>query len=271
MISKDSIIGIEKDGSPVTLGELQLNLKDMLKDIVSIFDKQNIYYFATEGTLLGAIRHSDIIPWDDDIDLGFRLEDYRKVLNALVTNLDARYEVQCFDTNNNYAVTQPIIKVRLKNTYVEYDAWYDKNNCECSGIFIDLIAFSGCCPTNKDFFNRKISLLRTIVLLFCNFLNINFILLKKLHLNNAYQYAKKYKGSNKVGYALNFIPWKKYIFDKKDFESLMNVKFDNFYIKVPVGYDNILKNMYGNYRTIPSINNIKLLHSKNIRLKDGTK
>jgi len=42
---------------------------DLLTKVDTLFKKHGITYWATCGTLLGAIRHQGMIPWDDDIDL----------------------------------------------------------------------------------------------------------------------------------------------------------------------------------------------------------
>ena len=57
------------------LWHVQLELLDLLK---AICRKHNIKYFASAGTLLGAVRHKGYIPWDDDIDIVMFADDYEK-------------------------------------------------------------------------------------------------------------------------------------------------------------------------------------------------
>lgn len=64
------------------LKQLQDMLKSILFEIDKICRKHNIKYFAVAGTLLGAVRHNDIIPWDDDIDIGMLREDYEKFVKV---------------------------------------------------------------------------------------------------------------------------------------------------------------------------------------------
>ena len=44
--------------------EIQLALLDYIDETCK---KHNIPYFLSYGTMLGAIRHKGMIPWDDDI------------------------------------------------------------------------------------------------------------------------------------------------------------------------------------------------------------
>lgn len=53
----------------------------MLK-VDSILKEAKITYWASWGTLLGAIRHKGLIPWDDDLDIAI-LEDHVEALNKL--------------------------------------------------------------------------------------------------------------------------------------------------------------------------------------------
>jgi lipopolysaccharide cholinephosphotransferase len=52
-------------------------------ELLSAFDalckNNDIKYFILGGTLLGAVRHKDFIPWDDDVDVVLFREDYEKL------------------------------------------------------------------------------------------------------------------------------------------------------------------------------------------------
>ena len=51
------------------------NLYKLLHKVVKILEKNNIPYWASGGTFLGAIRCKGIIKWDDDLDLCVLLKD----------------------------------------------------------------------------------------------------------------------------------------------------------------------------------------------------
>tara|TARA_B110000208_G_C11761108_1_gene426939 strand:- start:1005 stop:1766 length:762 start_codon:yes stop_codon:yes gene_type:complete len=61
-------------------------LYQMLYDIDNVFIKNKIDYWIDGGTLLGAVRHEGIIPWDDDIDIDILEKDvskFKKIINKI--------------------------------------------------------------------------------------------------------------------------------------------------------------------------------------------
>ena len=46
-----------------------------------LLEKHNIKYVALAGTILGLHRHGGIIPWDNDIDIGFTLNEWKKLFS----------------------------------------------------------------------------------------------------------------------------------------------------------------------------------------------
>lgn len=49
---------------------------EVLLVIEEICKRHNLKYYAYFGTLLGAVRHKGFIPWDDDMDIAMKREDY---------------------------------------------------------------------------------------------------------------------------------------------------------------------------------------------------
>ena len=56
-------------------------LYQIMYDTHQIFKKNGVKYWADGGTLLGAVRHKGVIPWDDDLDIGILSKDISKFLN----------------------------------------------------------------------------------------------------------------------------------------------------------------------------------------------
>lgn len=66
----------------MTIKEYQEIEKSMLHKIKEVFEKYEIEYYLTFGTLLGAVRHKDVIPWDDDMDIWVTREGFDKLKNV---------------------------------------------------------------------------------------------------------------------------------------------------------------------------------------------
>lgn len=66
---------------------------DMLCELDRICKKHGIQYFIHSGTLLGAIRHRDFIPWDDDVDVTITRADYTRLLEVFEKEADPRFKL----------------------------------------------------------------------------------------------------------------------------------------------------------------------------------
>ncbi len=67
---------------------------EVLNEIAVICARHGLEWFAAYGTLLGVVRHQGFIPWDDDIDIWMKREDYRKILELLPKELPEGYVVR---------------------------------------------------------------------------------------------------------------------------------------------------------------------------------
>ncbi len=69
----------------------------MLCEVDKICRKHGIQYFLHGGTFLGAVRHKDFIPWDDDVDILFLREDYERFLEIFESEADERFRLLRFE------------------------------------------------------------------------------------------------------------------------------------------------------------------------------
>lgn len=117
------------------LRKLQLNLLEMLIEIDRICRKYGIEYSLDGGTLLGAVRHKGFIPWDDDIDVIMRRDEYVKFYRACKREMDKkRFFLQEYRTDSNYR--WGYAKLRRKGTeYIRLGQEHLKNR---TGVFVDI-------------------------------------------------------------------------------------------------------------------------------------
>lgn len=100
-------------------------LKKLLKKFIKVADKHNIKYWATDGTLLGVIRHENIIPWDDDIDLGVTTETLEK-LKTLEKEFNKEGLIINYRKDKSYTLTgtnmsDTMTQIRFKENNIHMD------------------------------------------------------------------------------------------------------------------------------------------------------
>lgn len=145
---------------------------EMLEFLHHVCEKHNLIYWLDYGTLLGATRHGDFIPWDDDLDIGMPLDDYNELLKILKNEYPNRYFYQTSEVENSYPYDT--LKIRsCKGIIVEKHEVGKKIEYN-QGIFIDVFPFIYVKNCMWNIFLHKS--LRVFVKLFSyKYLNIRWI------------------------------------------------------------------------------------------------
>lgn len=227
---------------------------EVMDYFVEICKKYDLTYYLFWGTLLGAVRHSGFIPWDDDIDVVMPPDDYMKFLKVMEKETSDKFYLQNVYTEKH--VTYFFSKIRkYHTTMVETNLNYLPFK---KGINIDIFPLIPY-PNSKlgrflfMYRFRLVSLLvnRDVKLSGIKGKIINlFLHLIPLGLCNKIVIHKMEKLINYKG---DFNEYRVYYykgFDKNWFNKT-DLPFEDKKYSAPARYDEILTKLYGDYMTPP--------------------
>ena len=83
------------------LETLHKTLHEILAEVIRICDKHDIPYFMIGGSAIGAFFYNDIIPFDDDIDIGMTRSNYERFLDIAPGELPEGYFLQWVKTGRH--------------------------------------------------------------------------------------------------------------------------------------------------------------------------
>jgi len=257
---------------PKADGDLRILQKGsayILKRLTKICEENNIDFFLIYGTLLGAERHSDFIPWDDDTDIGMLREDYWKLWDILKEDEELSIHYYYMYNTNKIPVSSDLItKVKLKNSDLFYvDVFpYDCVDAENTGEFFELhkkinkeihIEFKKYFE-NKNYQQRYYFKPQSEP----SFDDDITAFIKKCLAANQYKSEGEYivMGiEQSLGFVMNFG-----LCQYSDFFPLHKaaVKFSETKYNAPRNYKKLLKTTYGDYLSLPP--NVNPLHSQEL-------
>ena len=100
-------------------------VKNILREFHKICVNNDFTYYYAFGSLLGAIRDGDLIPWDADIDVLISINDARKIIKTLVEELpNDLYVVSNFIDKNYYLCETRICSKKYDSDIVHLDIFY---------------------------------------------------------------------------------------------------------------------------------------------------
>lgn len=246
---------------------------EILKEFIEFCDSNQIKYFLVEGSLLGAIRHKGMIPWDDDIDVAMYRDDFERFLKIAPEGIHVPYVISNFKIQNTYVdyITQ------INDSRYSVRTSYRKKD-DVVNVWIDVFVLDGMPRKRVQHFLHKYNLLFHKMLVMWSDLEHYLVtgrknrpmyekmliwLCKKFHferfidtkeaLEKMDQCMKKFKPV-KDGNVINFMSeykWKTE-FPESYYGDGIIVPFGDLMVRIPVQSKKILESIYGNYMELPS-------------------
>lgn len=265
--------------------------KEIIVYYIQICEKLGLKYTILGGTLLGAVRHKNFIPWDDDVDFGMPRPDYEKLINYLIKHDNKSFPFKNFRNSDIKTYFSRIENKKAKIIDRSAEKKDERN------AWIDIFPLDGM-PSNKLLLKaHQVNLLRLRLLLqysqFSDIVNVSlterpivekiFIklgeLLKPERFLNTHKIMikldkslKKYTYENSL-FAVNFMGAYKFreMFDRNVYEDLVLYSFDDIQLFGPREYDLVLSQLYGKKYMLPPSKMVMNKHFTEIVINDGEK
>lgn len=237
---------------------------------ISTCEKYGLRYFCAGGTVLGAVRHQNIIPWDDDIDVFMPREDYMKIIELDPKISTTGFSVISAHNCDNFAT---FAKFYNKNTTL----WELKEIPFVYGVYIDIFPLDESSDT-LDVFLSKYKRLRNAQRYY-QLSQMQFAITDIIRYWRTGDKKYFYKGMLSVFFPkfmsgfyrrhllrceLAFTGqkgermvcafgeyFKKEYQEKSWYEDFELLPFGHLRVKVPKEYDAFLKHIYGDYMKLP--------------------
>ncbi len=249
-------------------------------DLIQVFDNicklNNLQWYPMWGTLLGVIRHKGYIPWDDDVDIVMPRPDYDKFVEVCNNYISEPYYLQTTLTDSECFYMW--VSLRNSNTTGNRKSCLSKS--QNNGIGIDIMPLDGCQeqPLMYKITRMRVRIITVLANTFVNEFNTTSIarLLRRILRFIGFNYRKAYIKAEKINRKYKLEAYPKVAFrahadpltkvitrdmwNKEDFAETIDMPFEYITIPVPVGYDRILKQIYGNYMDFPPVDKRQAKH-----------
>ena len=251
--------------------QLQNCILNVAKYLNDFCEKHGVEYFLMGGSALGAIRHNGFIPWDDDLDVFMRPDEYEKFRKKFQQVGDKeKFYLQEWGACNG--------KITLAKLRLNQSALIEKD-LECwdvhQGVYVDIFILHTC-PDNifsrfnqfvwskylvtKGAANRgyKKEGIIGLLIYMCKLFPKRFLL--NFALRQIYKY-KDYDSQNFCHF-LGRAMLKTGLYSKRYFKATKKVPFETIELNVPFLVEDYLKDRWGDYMRIPPFEEtLKYKHS----------
>jgi phosphorylcholine metabolism protein LicD len=119
---------MQKNKRIFTEQELEKRYENLLI-MVSILEELNIEYFLSDGALLGIYRDKSFIPWDNDVDISVKAEDFKDKISILKNRLlEKGFVLIGFENSDKRC----FLSTKKDNSKFEITAFFKKNGYRLS-------------------------------------------------------------------------------------------------------------------------------------------